>query len=120
MRLVPISHRRSHDPAASKIGLVTPAIYPGLRGVRHGRYQSNMSDVHALPFLAIDQCCVRECSLDEAPKDYAASGAQRTRSEDMVRDVLCELVVTEEYDSLPCDQSVEQDDYRRCERAVGV
>ena len=30
MRFVPMSHKRSHEPAASKMGLVTPAIYPGL------------------------------------------------------------------------------------------
>ena len=34
MRFVPISHKRSQDPAASKMGFVTPAMYPGLRVVR--------------------------------------------------------------------------------------
>ena len=32
MRFVPISQSRSHEPAASKIGFVTPAMYPGLWG----------------------------------------------------------------------------------------
>lgn len=30
MRFVPMSHSRSHEPAVSKIGFVTPAMYPGL------------------------------------------------------------------------------------------
>ncbi len=37
IRFVPMSHSKSQEPAASKIGLVTPAMYPGLRRFKNYR-----------------------------------------------------------------------------------
>ncbi len=83
IRPVPTSHNRSHDPADSKMGLVTPAMKPGLGRLVRAEGGLRTCHSHSFPFIAIREVSVGEGTGDKTAHDGATSRSKGACREDV-------------------------------------